>query len=102
MNSRGNRIVHASDQLCKVTDGNGNVHVHVHAKKNYDEEVPNGDRIYMLVMIGKYLMETVMYMLVIMVKLPRGIMVRKSGSTPGSLSIRWNVLVFRDMLENTK
>ncbi len=58
--------------------------------------------IYMLVMMGEYLMETVMYMLVIMVKLPRGIMVRKSGSTPGSLSIRWNVLVFRDMLENTK
>jgi hypothetical protein len=52
----------------------------------------------MLVMMGKYLMETVMYMLVIMVKLPRGIMVRKSGSTPGSLSIRWNVLVFSDML----
>jgi hypothetical protein len=39
-----------------------------------------------------YLMETVMYMLVIMVKLPRGIMVRNRGSSPGTRSIRWNVL----------
>jgi hypothetical protein len=39
-----------------------------------------------------YLMETVMYMLVIMVNLPRGIMVRKRGSSPGTRSIRWNVL----------
>jgi hypothetical protein len=39
-----------------------------------------------------YLMETVMYMLVIMVKLPSGIMVRNRGSSPGTRSIRWNVL----------
>ena len=45
-----------------------------------------------------YLMETVMYMLVIMVKLPSGRRARKRGSTPGIRSIRWKVLKSRKII----
>ena len=43
-------------------------------------------------------METVMYMLVIMVKLPSGRRARKRGSTPGTRSIRWKVLKSRKII----